>query len=229
MSLPYIISVLDLNFIEAFLFWSIVWVIVLLIPPGPKEIVTAYRFNIVHGIISSVAALLCLYGLLPEIFTAMITVAYFTVDFCNNLLNDFVYKVKSYQPPAQRRVEYFHHIFCCFVGIFSQFYYKSLCTFKSSPFIKLMFAEVSTPFLMLWRIYPDNNIIGSLFLVVFIANRIIYHGIYFVPEGIGSCNKVVAYCFAIPYDAMNVFFLFMISRKLFNNIRGGKSSSKKET
>ena len=30
-------------------------------------------------------------GLLPEIFTAMITAAYFIVEFVNNLLNDFVY------------------------------------------------------------------------------------------------------------------------------------------
>eukprot|EP01035_Chromulina_nebulosa_P027011 gene27011-35452_t len=228
MSVSFIFSTLDLNVIEAFLFWSIVWVIVLLVPPGSREIVTAYRFNIVHGTISSIAAFLCLYDLLPETFTAMITVSYFTVDFCNNLLNDFVFKVKSYQPPAQRKVEYFHHIFCCLVGLVSQFYSKSMCTFKRNPFIKLMFAEVSTPFLMLWRIYPDNNIIGSLFLVVFIANRIIYHGIYFVPDCISSCNKIIAYCFGIPYDAMNVFFLFMISRKLIKNIRGG-TSSKKET
>ena len=217
---------LDLYAIHAFLFWSIVWVIVLLIPPGSKEIATAYRFNIIHGIISSLAAFLCLNGLLPETFTAMITISYFIVDFCNNLLNDFIFKVKSYQPPAQRRVEYIHHIFCCFVGIVCIFYYKSWCNFDSNPFIKLMFAEVSTPFLMLWRIYPENNAIGFLFLIVFIANRIVYHGIYFVPDCISSCNKVVSYCFGIPYDAMNVFFLFMISRKLLRSIRGGKPSKK---
>jgi len=220
-------TVENLTIIEAFIFWSFIWVIVLNIPPGSRAITTAYRFNIVHGVVCSVAAFLCVHDYLPDTFTAMITISYFIVDFVNNLLNDFVFKVKSYQPPAQRRVEYFHHIFCCFVGISCEFYYRDCCNFVRNPFIKLMFAEVSTPFLMLWRIYPDNNLVGCLFLAVFICNRIIYHGLIFVPDCINSCNKLVAYSFGIPYDAMNIFFFMMISRKLIRSLTGQKSDKKK--
>lgn len=212
-------------FLESFVLWSILWVIALVIPPGSKAIATAYRFNIIHGVISTIGAGLCLLEILPEKFTSTITISYFIVDFVNNLLNDFVFKAKSYQPPAQRRVEYFHHIFCCFVGISCEFFYKKCCDFDRNPFIKLMFAEVSTPFLMLWRIYPESDIAGWLFLLVFIGNRLIYHGIFFIPQCVQSCNKIVAYSFGIPYDAMNIFFFFMILRKL---LRGASKSGKKD-
>lgn len=211
---------------ESFFLWSFIWIIALIAPPGSKAISTAYRFHSIHGVICCTAAFMCLEGYLPETFTAMITISYFIIDFINNLINDFYFKVKSYQTPSQRRVEYFHHIFCCGVGISCELYYRACCDFERNPFIRLMFAELSTPFLMLWRVYPDNNIIGIIFLLVFIGNRLIYHGLYCVPDFIRSCNLFVAYGFGVPYCGMNLFFFFMISRKLMKNIFGSRKQKK---
>ena len=93
------------------LIWAIVWIVVLVIPPGSKEIVTAYRLNFCHGVMSSVMALLCMYGYVHEDVTTPCTISYFIIDFINILLNDFVFRVPSYQNPQNRRVEYGHHLF----------------------------------------------------------------------------------------------------------------------
>jgi hypothetical protein len=197
-----------------FMVWCFVWIGFITFPPGSREIWTAYRLNFFHGVISTVMAALCLCGWFSDNFTSMVTISYFVVDFINNLLNDFYFKVKSYQPPSARKMEYCHHILCCGVGIACELFYKQVCTFDRNPFIQLMFAEVSTPFLMTWRVYPDNKFLGWLFAIVFICNRIVYHAIIFIPECIRSCNKPISYSFAIMYNAMNFFFLYKIVDKL---------------
>lgn len=199
--------------------WSAVWIVILTIPPGSREITTAYRINFWHGVISSVAALLCMAKLLPESITTPITLTYFVIDFINNLLNDFYFKVPSYHVGSGRMMEYFHHILCFSLGFASELFYKQVCGFDHNPFVELMLAEVSTPFLMLWRINPSRPKL-ILFTCVFFCNRILYHGLYFIPECIHQCEKFTAFGFAFLYDGMNVYFFYMMVRKLMK-----KSSS----
>lgn len=207
--------------------WSLLWIVIINIAPGPKEIVTAYRLNFWHGLLSSLAALLCILGYIPEQMASPCTISYFLVDFVNIMLNDFVHKVPSYQSPPNRRVEYAHHILCFIVGITSEIAFKDQCSFTTNPFIRLMFAEFSTPFLIAWRQY-GGDLLGGLFVVSFIACRIIYHGLMFIPECVRSCKPIVGYGFAIPYNLMNFYFLYMIMRKFMKPATGGKKEKKSE-
>eukprot|EP01041_Mallomonas_annulata_P003060 gene3060-5994_t len=190
------------NTFIAFLGWSFLWTIVLILPPGSKEIATAYRFNFLHGVICCSIATLCLNGFVPHNVASMCTVSYFIVDFANILLNDFYFKVPSYQNAQNRRVEYAHHIFCCFVGLMCEAYFKDFCTFENNPFVQLMYSEFSTPFLMAWR-YSKHDFFGFLFVVSFVLCRLVYHGLYFVPECISRCHPSVGYGFGVPYNIMN--------------------------
>lgn len=201
------------TFYYAFLAWSLLWVVVLNIPPGSKEIATAYRLNFLHGLLSSLVAVASILGYIPEVMATPCTMSYFLVDFTNIILNDFIFKVPSYQSPGARKVEYFHHILCFVVGVTSEIAYKDQCTFTSNPYIELMFAEFSTPFLILWRVY-NSDILGGLFVLSFVACRLLYHGLYFIPECIRRCTFTVGYGFGIPYNLMNLYFFVMIVRKL---------------
>ena len=193
--------------------WSAVWIITILLPPGSKEIETAYRINFLNGVVSSIAAGLAIWGYIDDNVATTATISYFFVDFVNILLNDHYFKVKSYQSPTARKVEYFHHILCFTVGMLSESFYQDLCTFKRNPFLFLLLAEISTPFLIAWR-QSGNQFIGILFVISFIACRIIYHGFFFVPDCIRYCHASVGMGFGLPYLAMNFYFLYMIFAKL---------------
>ena len=197
-----------------FALWCGVWILTLVVPPGSKEIFTAYRINFLHGLTGSVMAILALLGVVDDNVATMTTVSYFMVDFVNILINDFYHRVPSYQSPSARKVEYVHHILCCTVGIMSELMYDQFCTFKRNPFILLMFAEFSTPFLIAWR-YTQNTFLGVLFITTFIGCRIVYHGLFLIPDCMRSCHWSVGYGFGVPYDAMNLYFLAMIFRKLW--------------
>lgn len=196
------------------------------IPPGTKEIQTSYRLNFLHGLISSIIAVAALYDYVPESFASMTTISYFFVDFVNIMFNDFYFKVKSYQPPSARRVEYAHHILCFTVGVSCEFLHKKYCTFDRNPFIKLMFAEFPTPFLMGWRMNQDKNYLFVLFAITFFFARIIYHGFVYVPECIQMCDKTIAYSFGVPYNLMNAFFFFMIVQRVFKQSMRGNGKKK---
>lgn len=197
------------------------------IPPGSTEIISAYRLNFLHGLLSSVVAFLCMFGYLHEDFTTMCSVSYFFVDFINIIMNDFVWKVKSYQTPSARKVEYFHHILCGGFGVFCQVYYKQVCTLDENPFVKFMLAELSTPFLIAWRYYP-HNALGAIFAVLFFGVRIVYHGGFLIPTFMEQCNRTVSFRFGALYTAMNVFFLYMIAMKLYRKMVGGKKEKKSD-
>lgn len=94
----------------------------------------------------------------------------------------------------------------------SELLFKEFCTFEKNPFILLMFAELSTPFLMIWR-YTQNEIIGGLFVITFFGCRILYHGFVLIPQCMSKCHWSVGYGFGVPYDLMNVYFLWMIVRR----------------
>lgn len=201
--------------------WCVVWTVILNIPPGSTQIIAAYRLNFMHGLLSSIVAFMCMFGLLHEDFTAMASITYFVVDFINIVLNDFVWKAKSYQTPTARKVEYFHHFLCGGFGVFCQLYYKEVCTLDQNPFIRFMLAELSTPFLIAWRYYP-HNALGIVFAILFFCVRIIYHGTVLIPSCMQSCNYTVSLRFGVLYTLMNVFFMYMIVMKIMRKAKGDK-------
>ena len=210
--------------LHVFLLWCCAWIVLLMLPPGSKEIFTAYRINFTHGLVSSMMALLALLNVVDENVATMTTVSYFMVDFVNILINDFYHKVPSYQSPSGRKVEYCHHIFCCFVGIMCEIRYTTFCTYDRNPFVLLMFAEFSTPFLIAWR-YTQNYFLGIVFIMSFIGCRIIYHGLILVPSFTRDCHYSVAYGFGVPYNIMNLYFLYMIFRKLLKKEKKDQKQS----
>lgn len=161
-------------------------------------------------------ATLCLMGYVSESVTTVCTLSYFIVDFINIIINDFYWKVKSYQSPQNRKVEYFHHIFCCTLGLMSEFRYKEYCTFDRNPFVQLMYAEFSTPFLMAWR-QTGSDALGGLFILSFFACRLVYHGGFLIPECMRRCHWSVGYGFGIFYDLLNIYFFYMIVKKAFKS------------
>jgi len=205
----------------AFFGWSIVWILTLVLPPGSRAIDSAYRINFLHGLLSSVVAALSLMGYVDTNIATMATISYFIVDFVNILLNDFYFKVKSYQSPPARKMEYVHHILCCTAGVMSEFMYKDFCSFDINPFPRLMFAELSTPFLIAWR-YTEYEFLGFLFVLTFIGCRIIYQGLFLIPECMEKCHYSVGYGFGIPFNLMNIYFVYMIFKKLFKEIKKKK-------
>ena len=123
----------------------------------------------------------------------------------------------------QRRVEYFHHIFCCGVGLVSEIYHAQKCTFEINPFVNLMYAEFSTMPLMLWRFY-GKEYLGHIFALCFFSCRIVYHAFIFIPQGFQQCDKTLMYAMAVPYNLMNLFFLYFIATKFFGGKRGSEKS-----
>lgn len=220
------------NQLYYFAFWSLIWIVLLILPPGSKDMITLYRFNFFHGVICSCCAFLCLRGYLSDEFTTMITISYFVVDFINMLLNDFYYKVASYQTAGARKVEYAHHLLCFIVGVSCEFFYRQACSFDHNPFVELMFAEVPTPILMIWRYFSSsdkskNNILLTVFVIIFFLNRIIYHGVIFIPECYTKCNKPITIAFGVPYNLMNIYFVIMITNRIIKNYRSTKKHNKK--
>lgn len=210
-----------------FICWSLLWILLLNIPPGSTAIISAYRLNFTHGVISTVVATACLLGYLPESVTTVCTISYFIVDFVNILINDFIWKAKSYQNPQNRKVEYFHHILCATVGIVSEYKYNQYCTFQQNPFVNLMFAEFSTPFLIAWR-YTNSDILGGLFVVAFFLCRIAYQAGILIPDCMRSCVPSIGYGFGIPYNLMNIYFFYMIIRKILRPPKKDEDSSKNQ-
>ena len=79
-------------FYKSFTFWSLLWIMLLALPPGSSAIFTLYRLNFVHGMLSSIVALLALYDYIPNSMATSCTLSYFIIDFINILLNDWVFK-----------------------------------------------------------------------------------------------------------------------------------------
>lgn len=210
--------------------WCIVWIGFLVLPPGSRAINTSYRLHFVHGVVCSIAALLCMNGYLRSFVVTPITLSYFFVDFFNNLLNDYYFKVPSYQNPQARKIEYLHHILCFSVGCWSEYLWTETCGgLPHNPFVELMLAEVSTPFLMIWRYHgASSKILLALFTGVFLCNRILYHGLTFIPHCCRLCDFTLSsYVGAvIPYNLMNYYFMYTMMRKLIMVRKEGKKIKK---
>jgi len=82
-----------------------------------------------------------------------------------------------------------------------------------------MLAELSTPFLILWRIKKsNNNYIYILFMIIFFIIRLLYHGMYLVPLCYDKCDHQVAFFFGCLYNIMNIFFFIMIIMKFYRTL-----------
>lgn len=207
--------------------WTFLWILVLNLPPGSRSVEASYRLNFLHGLLSSLVAIACLSGYVSYGMTTTCTLSYFFTDFVNIMINDFVFKVPSYHTPTNRRIEYFHHIFCFVLGAMSEFKYDDYCTFEHNPFPKLMFAELSTPFLIIWR-KTDSMLFGGLLVVTFFLARIVYHGFVLIPECMKRCHWAVGYGFGLFYDLLNVVFMYTTLHKVYRVLTRKSKSQRSE-
>lgn len=99
-------TIISDNVIRNFSFWSLVWILILNFPKSKStDIISSYRLNFLHGLISSIISLCYLFNVcnyknyFSSNFTTMTSISYFIIDFLNIILNDYVWKVKSYQTP----------------------------------------------------------------------------------------------------------------------------------
>jgi hypothetical protein len=210
-----------------FAFWFVTWLIVILLPPGSKAIVTAYKLNFIHGVVSSIMALLCLYNYVPDNVATMTTAAYFTLDGLNMIVNDFIFKAPSYQKGTARKVEYMHHLLCLFVNMYTEVYYAETCTFTKNPMVNFMLSELPTPLLIAWRYYGGNTL-AVLFAIAFFFVRIIYLSFIFTPLATSKCDSKLGALLAYAFAALNIFFFYKIIAKAWRDMKKGNKKEKKE-
>ena len=176
--------------------WLTVWGLILHMGKGAREVESQYRLNFWHAVVSSVLALWCLYDpyTIPESVTTPCSQAYFITDLFNMVMNDYVYKVGGYHKKTARRVEYAHHILCITCCFVTELYHEQICDFPSeswgvapsgkpsNPTVRIMMAELSTPFLMRWRMTGEkNNWMFYVFVLTFLASRVGYQCFLLMP------------------------------------------------
>jgi hypothetical protein len=209
-------------------FWSFLWILLIVLPPGSKAIGTSYRLNFSAGLLAVISCTLVKYDVLPQAFATTSINTYFFIDLINILLNDFYFKVPSYQSPQNRKMEYFHHTFCLFFGVVAEFTYPWICTFDHNPYVEIIiFSEFSTPFLMAWR-YTNSDILGAIFFLVFVVCRLYFLGVHVLPDCIRYCHPVAGWGFSIPYYSLNFYFVFMMIKKVLKKTKAAKSDDKKK-
>ena len=177
-------------------YWSALWIALLRMGEGPYSDTSSYRLHFWHGVLSSLVAFLCLQGFIGEVAATPCTLSYFVVDFVKNLLQDYYYKLPSYQKGSQRIAEYGHHIFCFTVVYLSVAHLSHFCyadKFSVNPAVQLMFAEFSTPFLHIWRVSMSGTS-PSLMTV-------------FLPFMSKSANQLTTKSEIIPSPGLGVIFL----------------------
>lgn len=208
-----------------FCFWFVTWLIVILLPPGSKSIMTAYKLNFIHGVVSSVMALLCLAGYVPDNVATMTTAAYFTLDGLNMIVNDFIFKAPSYQQGSARRVEYVHHVLCLFVNMYTEVYQAQTCHMAKNPMVNFMLSELPTPLLIAWRYYGGNTL-AVLFAIAFFFVRIVYLSFIFTPQATSQCDSQLGAVLAYAFAALNIFFFYKIIAKALRDMKKGKKKDK---
>jgi len=193
----------SLMFYYSLIMFVCFWCFVLHMKEGARAVESTLRLNFWHGVISSylvIHAFIKPRGY-PEEFVVACSLAYFLVDLNNMVMNDFVYKVGGYQKKSARALEYFHHIlsiqatFACATAL------DVVCDLGSehmqfqgpfNPLIRFAVADFSTPALVMWRRSDQKSLLWySIFAILFISVRVVYHGIYFVPRLYQGCNEIV--------------------------------------
>ena len=216
--------------IQTYMFFTFIWIILLLAPPGPKATNSTYRLHFIHGLLSSFLAILYIWGKVPDYYPTMASTSYFVTDLCNMLCNDFYHKITSYQQGNNRLLEYIHHSLCGSVLIALQFDHFSpkICTFPENPGPSMILAELSTPFLIAWRAHP-NVYMALLFFIAFVAVRLIYQCAIYIPYLMSTCNIYVSILCCAPYAILQLVFTYKIVVKMIrgmNKMRNGEDAIK---
>ena len=153
--------------------WACVWVCILCIP-AEEVSDRSFRLNFVVGLVAPLAALLYRSGWASDTITTPILLSYFIVD---TVFMALAPTTKN----KNKIIDYFHHFMCCYCCIYSDFYAKDICTMDRNPFVDMMLAEASTPFLQLWRKYktsPAGILSQFCFVALFVSVRVVYHGLF---------------------------------------------------
>ena len=189
---------------------------------GARDEQSSYRLHLWHSMISSYLVIHSfLYpGRYPEYAVIACSLSYFLVDLNHMVFNDLIYRVGGYQKKSARAMEYFHHILSIGATGTAAFNITSVCdmgamraafdTGPMNPLLRFALADVSTPFLMLWRRGGQQSTLWyTIFVILFIMVRIVYHGFYFVPAMYDVCpNERVQYGL-IAYQAVQVVSLYV--------------------
>ena len=157
------------DIVKSFALSSLLWLMLLHAPPGAKVTASIYRLHFVHGIVSTIFAILYVNKLVPDHYPTMISTSYFLVDLANMLINDFYHKIGSYQKGDNRILEYVHHMLCASVLIYLQYdhFDPQICRFSENPGPAMMLAEASTPFLIGKIPLLPSFLLSSLFFHYF--------------------------------------------------------------
>ena len=221
---------MELEYQHWLLVWGILWAgLVCFSPEGPKAISTAYRLNFWHGVISSATAMLCVAGIIPDSMTVPCSLAYFCVDILNMLLNDFYFQVESYHKPFDRKAEYFHHLLCIVVCVTSRLYSQTYCHgISEDPVVRIMLAEISTPFLITFR-QTKSKLAGGLFVLSFILTRTVYQCVFLMPGLFLACEPVsIRYGMVVPYILLQLYFTTRVVATASRGEKGSKDAQSKQ-
>ena len=161
-------------------------------------------------------------NLLTQVWATSCTNGYFCLDLMNMILNDFIFKVGGYQKKSARRIEYFHHILCIVATCASNYLHanSTACQFKpewsnpSNPIIHFVIAEISTPFLIAWRMTGEKStLLYTIFVLLFLAVRIGYQTILYIPASIQSCSPYPLKALFVLYGMLQVSFSYFVLGK----------------
>jgi len=212
----------SMHFYIYLLMFVFFWCFILHMKEGARVVESTLRLNFWHGMISSY---LVIHAFMkpeayPEAFVVACSLGYFVVDLNNMVMNDFVYKVGGYQKKTARLVEYFHHILSIQATLACATALDVMCDLRSehmqfqgpfNPLIRFAVADLSTPALVLWRRSDQKSLFWySLFAILFIAVRVVYHGIYFVPRLYQGCNEMVKVGVCLYQGLQLVMLVFVL-------------------
>jgi hypothetical protein len=183
--------------------WLLFWCVLLHMKEGSRHVESILRLNFWHGCFSSYLVLHAFWKprVIPEEIIITCSLAYFIVDLANMFCNDIIFKVGGYQKKIGRILEYFHHILSIIATFACATSFDVVCDLNSeymkfegpqNPLIRFALADVSTPFLVMWRKSDQKSLFWyTLFAILFIVVRIGYHGFFFIPRMYHGCNSYV--------------------------------------
>jgi hypothetical protein len=186
----------DLRFYYTIFGFILAWCTMLHVKEGARDPKSTFRLHLWHGVISSYFVIYAFFrpGVYPEWVCIASSLAYFITDLNNMICNDFIYNCGGYHGKSARVMEYVHHILSLIATSGCAFSLTAICdvnnplmnwsgTGVSNPLIRFAIGDFSTPPLMLWRRGGQKSLFWyTIFAILFIGTRIIYHGFYFVPR-----------------------------------------------
>ena len=152
---------------------------------------------------------------MPDCAVTPILISYLLIDSGNNILKTVVWPSKESQKLPDFFIDLIHHFTCLAAALYCDFNAHRDCNGNGNPFIEMMLAECTTPFLSLWRCCGSDNTFGLssgiVFIVLFISVRLIYHCWWVIPRLINQCHYSWTICTAAAvYTALNLWFTWGI-------------------